>query len=91
MRLLVLMGLLYLCYKFLKSWMLKEKTSQKAAFRKKAGEIDDVMVKDPYCGIYFAKRDGVHLNIEGKDVSFCSKECKDKFLESRQRVKGNHG
>ena len=81
MRLLVLMGLLYLCYRLLKSWMLKENTSQKEVFGKKAGEIDDVMVKDPYCGIYFAKRDGVHLNINGKDVSFCSNECKDKYLE----------
>lgn len=85
MRLLVLMGLLYLCYRFLKSWMLKEKTSQKSAFGKKAGEIDDVMVKDPYCGIYFAKRDGVPLNFNGKDISFCSKECKDKFLEKQTK------
>ena len=85
MRLLVLIALLYLCYKFLKSWVLKEKWSQKAVFEKKTGEIDDVMVKDPYCGIYFAKRDGVHLNIEGRDVYFCSKECKDKFLEKQTK------
>ncbi len=81
MRLLVFMGLLYLCYRLLKSWMLKDKSSQKAAFENKTGKIDDVMVKDPYCEIYFAKRDGVSLNIKGKDVYFCSKECKDKFLE----------
>ncbi len=81
MRLLVLIGLLYLCYRLLRSWVLKEKLSQKAAFDKKAGEIDDVMVKDPYCGIYFAKRDGVGVNINGDDVYFCSIECKDKFLE----------
>ncbi|MBW2604850.1 MAG: hypothetical protein JRE28_11130 [Deltaproteobacteria bacterium] len=81
MRLLVLIGLLYLCYRLLRSWVLKEKLSHKTTFGKKAGEIDDVMVKDPYCEMYFAKRDGVHLNIEGRDVYFCSKECKDKFLE----------
>ena len=85
MRLLVLIGLLYLCYRFLKSWMLKEKSSQKAASEKKPGEIDNVMVKDPYCGIYFAKRDGVHLNIKERDVYFCSNECKDKFLEEQKR------
>jgi len=61
--------------------MLKDKSSQKAAFENKTGKIDDVMVKDPYCEIYFAKKDGVPLNIKGKDVYFCSKECKDKFLE----------
>jgi YHS domain-containing protein len=85
MRLLVLLGLLYLCYRLLKSWLLKETSSQKTAFGKKAGEIDDVMVRDPYCNVYFAKRDGVHLNIQGKDVYFCSTECKDKFLEDQTK------
>ena len=41
---------------FLKSWILNDKSSQKAVFEKKTGEIDDVMVKDPYCEIYVAKR-----------------------------------
>lgn len=82
MRLLVLMGLLYLGYRLMKSWVVKETSSQKTAFDKKTGQmIDDVMVKDPYCDVYFAKRDGVHLNFQGKDVYFCSTECKDKFLE----------
>ena len=86
MRLLVLMGLLYFCYRFLKSWVLKEKSSQKEAFENKTSEmIDNVMVKDPYCEVYFAKRDGVHLNFKGRDVYFCSKECKDKFLEKQTR------
>lgn len=85
MRLLVLIGLLYLCYRLLKSWLPKETSSQKAAFEKKTGQIDDVMVKDPYCEIYFAKRDGVHVNIKGKDVYFCSTECKDKFLEKETK------
>ncbi|MBW1728928.1 MAG: hypothetical protein JRI63_11780 [Deltaproteobacteria bacterium] len=50
-------------------------------FNKTAGEIDDVMIKDPFCEIYFPKKDGVHLRINGKDLYFCSKECRDKFLE----------
>lgn len=88
MRLLVLVGLLYLCYRLLKTWVLKETSSQKAkaAFEKKADQIDDVMVKDPYCEVYFARRDGVHLTFKGKDVYFCSKECKDKFLEKVNKV-----
>ena len=85
MRLLVLIGLLYLCYRLLKSWLPKETSSKRAAFEKKTGQIDDVMVKDPYCEIYFAKRDGVHVKIKGKDVYFCSTECKDKFLEKETK------
>ena len=72
MRLLILLGIVYLCYRFLKSWMLKDQSSQKTVLSKKAGEIDDVMVKDPYCEIYFPKKDGVHLKIDGKDLYFCS-------------------
>ena len=83
MRLLILVGLIYLGYRFLKSWMLKEDSPQKSVFGKKAGEIDDVMVKDPQCGIYFAKKDGVHLNMNGEDLYFCSKECEGKFLEKK--------
>jgi uncharacterized protein len=86
MRLLILMGLLYLCYKFLKSWVLNEASPRKSKFERKRGEIDDVMVKDPYCEIYFAKRDGVHLNDNGKDIYFCSEECKEKYLEKQTRA-----
>jgi YHS domain-containing protein len=39
------------------------------------------MIKDPFCEIYFPKKDGVHLRIDGKDLYFCSEECRDKFLE----------
>ena len=46
------------------------------------GQIDDDMVKDPYCGVYFAKRDGVLLRHQGKDIYFCSEECRDNFLSS---------
>ena len=65
--------------------MLKEKLSQKAPFEKKTGEIDNVMVQDPYCNIYFARKDGVHLSFKGKDLYFCSTECKDKFLEKQTK------
>ncbi len=44
-------------------------------------EIEDVMVKDPCCETYFPKRDGVYAHISGQDFYFCSKECRDKYLE----------
>ena len=81
MRLLILLGLFYLVYRFLKSWMFKDTPSQHSVFEKKTDQTDGVMVKDPYCGVYFAKKDGVHLNKDGQDFYFCSKECKDKFLD----------
>ena len=85
MRLLILLGVLYLCYRLFKSWMLPGGSPQKTVFNKTAGEIDDVMIKDPFCEIYFPKKDGVHLRINGKDLYFCSKECRDKFVEKHSK------
>ena len=45
-----------------------------------AGQIDDIMVKDPFCETYFPKRDGVHLKLGGKDLYFCSTDCRDQYL-----------
>jgi uncharacterized protein len=81
MRLLILLGIIYLCYRAVKSWMLQGGSPKKEVFDTTDAQIDDVMIKDPYCEIYFPRKDGVHLRINGKDLYFCSKECRDKFVE----------
>ena len=83
MRLLIFLGLIYLCYRMLKSWMLRSASTSKTFAGKAAGEIDDVMIKDPVCEVYFPQRDGVHLKTDGQDLYFCSPECRDKFIEMR--------
>ena len=86
MRLLILLGLIYLCYRALKSWMIQQGgISQKTVESNISGEIDDVMIKDPLCEIYFPKRDGVHLRVDGKDLYFCSKACRDKFVKMHSK------
>lgn len=45
------------------------------------------MVKDPYCEAYFPQRKGVPLALDGKDLYFCSKECRDKYAASRSKEK----
>ena len=45
--------------------------------------IDDVMVKDPQCQVYFPLREGVEAVVDGKKEYFCSKECRDKYLAGR--------
>ena len=82
MRLLILLGIIYLGYRALKSWMLQNTAPGNRVFGKTAAEIDDVMIKDPFCEVYFPKRDAVHLNVDGKDLYFCSTECRDKFMVS---------
>ena len=80
-RILILLGIGYFGYKILKSWIAGSAT--KTLSKPPTGRIDDVMVKDPYCHVYFPKREGIRLRVDGEDVYFCSKECRDKFLASR--------
>lgn len=87
MRLIIILLIIYISYRALKSWLFPNTSLGKKVFGKRAGEIDDVMVKDPYCEVYFAKRNGVHLEVDGKDLYFCSTECRDKFIESRSGKK----
>ena len=79
-RIILLFVVGYVVYRALKSWMLPAAPPSKPVAGKTAGEIDDVMIKDPFCEAYFPKRNAVHVNVNGKDLSFCSVECKDKFL-----------
>jgi YHS domain-containing protein len=78
-RLLVIMGLFYLLYRALKSWMAPLKTP---TYHQKTPEIDDVMVKDPFCEVYFPVKDGVRMTHEGQELIFCSTRCRDKFIEA---------
>jgi len=81
MRLLILLGIIYIGYRAVKSWMLPGGSPKKTVFNTTAAQMDDVMIKDPFCEIYFPKKDGVHLRTNGKDLYFCSTECRDKFVE----------
>jgi uncharacterized protein len=87
MRLLILLAVIYFGYRVLKSWMLPGQPLQRPVSGKAANEpankIDDEMVKDPYCNVYFPKRNGIHLKVDGNDLFFCSTECRDKFIASR--------
>ena len=81
MKLLILVLIGYLAYRAFKSWVLNS-SQQGTVQGNAAAEIDDDMVKDPHCGVYFAKRDGVLLRHQGEDIYFCSEACRDKFSSS---------
>ena len=81
MKLLILVLIGYLAYRALKSWVL-DSSQRRTMQGNTTGEIDDDMVKDPYCGVYFSKRDGVLLRHEGGDIYFCSEACRDKYSSS---------
>ena len=85
-RIIILIVAGYLLYRAVKSWMLPT-SSKRSVSRKNTTEIDDVMIKDPFCESYFPKRNGVHLNFNGKDLYFCSSKCRDEFAASHSTEK----
>lgn len=80
-RLIAIVALVYLLYRALKSWVLKDATRLDSGNRRSpAGHIDDVMVKDPHCEVYFPKRKGVPLKKDGQVLLFCSEKCRDEYI-----------
>lgn len=81
-RFLIYFGLVYFAFKGAKSWVLDIMSPQTISGQSR-NEISDIMVQDPFCKIYFPKREGFPLNVRGDTLYFCSTECRHKFLESK--------
>ena len=86
-RFIILAVLGYVAYRALRSWMFPTESSTGSVEGKSSREIDDVMVQDPYCKVYFPQRKAVHLNFGGEDLQFCSTRCKDEFLAAHLKKK----
>ena len=42
---------------------------------------DTELVKDPQCGSYLLKQRGVKATVDGRELTFCSEECRRSYLE----------
>lgn len=84
-RFLILFIVGFVFYRAIRSWMFKGSTGARTVSSKTTGEIDDIMIKDPYCSVYFPKRTGVPLDIDGKELYFCSTDCREKYLDANQK------
>ena len=78
LKFLILIAATYLIYRILRKKPID--SGRPSAQRPVDGEGADLMVQDPYCGTYFPKRDAVHARLHGKDLYFCSQECKENFM-----------
>ena len=80
-RFLIIGVAIYVLYRAFKNWMVKNSPEiSRPGSGKETGAIDDVMVKDPFCEVYFPKREGVSARVNGEEIHFCSARCRDKFL-----------
>ncbi len=84
MRLIIIILLVYLGYRALKLWVRQSLTRGDAGAQPTAREIDDIMTKCPACEIYFPRRDGVQHTVGGRDLNFCSSECRDHYLDHHE-------
>ena len=80
-KLIIYILLIYLAYKVIKG-LTAPSVSKERKEERDAGSVDDIMIKDPVCGVYFPKKDGIYLNADGRDMYFCSSECMDKFVNT---------
>ena len=83
MKLLLLIAIVYLAYRAGKSW-LKRSLDTFSQGDSPQSSIDDMMVQDPVCGIYFPRREAVELHHGGKRYLFCSEACRDRFLHENE-------
>lgn len=81
-RLLIFIAAIYFASRYIKS-IFKTIAPEKPAVKDTPiAKIDDVMVKDPVCNVYFPQKNGVHVKIQGRHLYFCSPECRDKYVAS---------
>lgn len=87
-RLLLLIGLIYLLHKGRRAWLDFKRSMHESMQEKENGgrteQINDIMVQDPYCKVYFPRNEGIRLKHQGEDLFFCCEECRQKFLEHKR-------
>lgn len=85
MRLLIYIVCGFVIYRVLKLWLRQSAKRHVRDTDSRPLQADDVMIQDPHCGIYFARRDGVSLTFKAQTLYFCSESCKEKFLTKNAR------
>ena len=84
MKFILLLVIVYLVYRAVKSWVVGKISASGSVGGSFDSRLDDVMVKDPMCGVHFPRREGVPLQHEGQTLLFCSTDCRDRFVKERQ-------
>jgi uncharacterized protein len=80
-RLLIFFALIVLAYRAAMSWLSRSAFQQDGGTKQNSlRHVDDTMVKDPQCGVYFQQRNGVALTVKGENLYFCSPDCLQRYL-----------
>lgn len=82
MKLLILIGLLYVAWRLVRSVLPTTGAAHRTVQRPGGDAGVDVMVQDPVCGVYFPKREGVVVQRNGEEIYLCSNKCKNEYLNN---------
>ncbi|MDH7512170.1 MAG: YHS domain-containing protein [Clostridiales bacterium] len=52
-------------------------------------QLSGVMVKDEMCNTYLPEENALKEKLDGKEYYFCSRECRERFIELRKSQKGD--
>jgi uncharacterized protein len=80
LRFLLYTLLAYIIYKFIRLYQV---LTRKNRPHRQGKPTSGLMVKDEVCNTYLPREDALKEIVEGKEYFFCSKECRQKFLESK--------
>ncbi len=84
-RLFVFAILVWIAY-FIVKTIWKGLSLPSGSKRQERGPASDAeLIRDPQCGAYFLKQKGVKGVVDGQVIHFCSEQCYDKYLKSRNR------
>jgi len=81
-RLIVIFVISYLIYRYVKRLFSPTDKSERIADSEGAA---DEMVQDPYCKVYIPKHKAISMNIDGKELFFCSRECAQRYIREKNQ------
>ncbi len=88
-RVLIIIFLFYLIYRILKGLMKPPSLNRYAKSKIKDDSDGDSeaeeLVRDPNCGIYIPRKQGVAALVGRRVSYFCSQECKQAYIENRKK------
>jgi len=62
---------------------------RKAQRNRPPRELSGIIVKDEMCNTYLPEENALAEKLDGRVYYFCSKECRERFLEQRKNRQGD--
>ncbi|MBU2548422.1 MAG: hypothetical protein KKB20_08445 [Proteobacteria bacterium] len=81
----LIVALFYLIYRVLRGMIFAARPPVSGPTRPEPGRVDtertEDLVRDPQCGVYFPRSEGLASMVDGQVLYFCSQGCRDRYLE----------